>query len=110
MKKIFYIYYVVGSLLGLNSCADLDITPASSIDKDEFYRSAEDVESAVNGIYAIFTNWPSDLSGRSRTLLPSSPLRTVREGFPSYGSSFSKSLFVCRDRLILLLVSIVFTG
>lgn len=28
MKKIFYIYYVVGSLLGLNSCADLDITPA----------------------------------------------------------------------------------
>lgn len=36
MKKIFYIYYVVGSLLGLNSCADLDITPASSIDKDEF--------------------------------------------------------------------------
>ena len=50
------------------------------------------------------------LSGRSRALLPSSPLRTVREGFPSYGSSFSKSLFVCRDRLILLLVSIVFTG
>ena len=51
-----------------------------------------------------------DLSGRSRALLPSSPLRTVREGFPSYGSSFSKSLFVCRDRLILLLVSIVFYG
>jgi potassium-transporting ATPase potassium-binding subunit len=50
------------------------------------------------------------LSGRSRALLPSSPLRTVREGFPSYGSSFSKSLFVCRDRLILLLVSIVFYG
>ena len=49
-------------------------------------------------------------SGRSRALLPSSPLRTVREGFPSYGSSFSKSLFVCRDRLILLLVSIVFYG
>lgn len=52
----------------------------------------------------------ADLSGRSRALLPSSPLRTVREGFPSYGSSFSKSLFVCRDRLILLLVSIVFYG
>ena len=28
----------------------------------------------------------------------------------AYGSSFSKSLFVCRDRLILLLVSIGFTG
>ena len=53
--------------------------------------------------------WDTE-SGRSRALLPSSPLRTVREGFPSYGSSFSKSLFVCRDRLILLLVSIVFTG
>lgn len=68
MKKIFYIYYVVGSLLGLNSCADLDITPASSIDKDEFYRSAEDVESAVNGIYAIFTNWPSDFHGMYNNL------------------------------------------
>ena len=53
---------------------------------------------------------PKMLSGRSRALLPSSPISTVREGFPSYGSSFSKSLFVCRDRLILLLVSIVFTG
>ena len=46
------------------------------------------------------------LSGRSRALLPSSPLRTVHESFPSYGSSFSKPLFVCRDRLKLLLVSI----
>lgn len=52
----------------------------------------------------------SNRSGRSRALLPSSPLRTVHEGFPSYGSSFSKSLFICRDRLILLLVSIGFTG
>ena len=48
----------------------------------------------------------SIISGRSRALLPSSPLRTVHESFPSYGSSFSKPLFVCRDRLKLLLVSI----
>lgn len=59
---------------------------------------------------SIMTGKFTARSGRSRALLPSSPLRTVREGFPSYGSSFSKSLFVCRDRLILLLVSIVFTG
>lgn len=68
MKKIFYIYAVIGSLLWLNSCADLDVTPASSIDKDEFYQSAEDVESAVNGIYAIFTNWPSDFHGMYNNL------------------------------------------
>lgn len=68
MKKIFYIYAVIGSLLWLNSCADLDVTPASSIDKDKFYQSAEDVESAVNGIYAIFTNWPSDFHGMYNNL------------------------------------------
>lgn len=68
MKKIFYIYYLVGSLLGLNGCIDLNITPVSSIDKDEFYQSAEDVESAVNGIYAIFTNWPSDFHGMYNNL------------------------------------------
>ena len=32
MKKIIYALYI-GALLGASSCADLDINPASSIDK-----------------------------------------------------------------------------
>ena len=46
-------------------------------------------------------------SGKSRALLPPSPLRTVRESFPSYGSSNSIFLFVVRNRLILSTVSFI---
>jgi len=46
-------------------------------------------------------------SGKSRALLPLSPLRTVRESFPSYGSSNSIFLFVVRNRLILSTVSFI---
>lgn len=35
MKKIIYALYI-GALLGASSCADLDINPASSIDKTCF--------------------------------------------------------------------------
>ena len=47
------------------------------------------------------------ISGKSRALLPLSPLRTVRESFPSYGSSNSIFLFVVRNRLILSTVSFI---
>ena len=47
------------------------------------------------------------VSGKSRALLPLSPLRTVRESFPSYGSSNSIFLFVVRNRLILSTVSFI---
>lgn len=67
MKKIFYTF-AAGIALLLGGCADLDIAPASSIDKDRFYQSEEDIESAVNGIYAIFTNWPSDFHGMYNNL------------------------------------------
>lgn len=51
---------------------------------------------------------PKDgLSGKSRALLPPSPLRTVRESFPSYGSSNSIFLFVVRNRLILSTFSFI---
>ena len=46
-------------------------------------------------------------SGKSRALLPPSPLRTVRESFPSYGSSNSIFLFVVRNRLILSTFSFI---
>jgi len=42
----------------------------------------------------------NQLSSRSAALLPLPPLRTVRESFPSYGSSNSKFLF--RNRLKIL--------
>ena len=53
-------------------------------------------------------SFPSDLvSGKSRALLPPSPLRTVHESFPSYGSSNSIFLFVVRNRLILSTFSFI---
>lgn len=67
MKKIIYALYI-GALLGASSCADLDINPASSIDKNLFYNTAEDAESAVNGIYAILTNWSTDFQGMYQNL------------------------------------------
>ena len=66
MKKI-YTLFIWGATI-FNSCSDLDIAPASSIDKDRFYESVDDVESAVNGIYAIFTNWPSGFHGMYNNL------------------------------------------
>ena len=37
------------------SCADLDQTSISSIDKDNFYQSREDIQTAINGIHQEFT-------------------------------------------------------
>lgn len=68
MKQIIYIFYTICIIFGLNGCADLDVSPKSSIDKDSFYKSDEDVESAINGVYAIFTNWPSDFHGMYNNL------------------------------------------
>ena len=42
-------------VLLLTSCADLDQTSLSSIDRDDFYKSKEDIETAINGIYQEFT-------------------------------------------------------
>jgi hypothetical protein len=51
---------VFSYLLSLTSylfiaCADLDQTSLSSIDRDNFYQSKEDIETAINGIYQEFT-------------------------------------------------------
>ena len=48
--------------------------------------------------WASFRYW--SMSSRSAPLRELSPLRTVRESFPSYGSSNSKLLFVTKSRLI----------
>ena len=50
-----YIYFLAA--LGLTtSCVDLDQDPISSIDVNSFYSTNEEVETAVNGIYQIFTH------------------------------------------------------
>lgn len=41
--------------VAVSGCADLDQTPLSSIDRDQFYGSKEDIESAIRGIYEEFT-------------------------------------------------------
>lgn len=53
-KKIVYLW-VLASSLALNSCADLDQSSISSIDKDNFYKSKSDIEAAINGVYQGFT-------------------------------------------------------
>lgn len=52
MKRISYILYTF-SLALLTSCADLDQTALSSIDKDDFYQNEADIRVALNGIYQI---------------------------------------------------------
>ncbi|MDD4516171.1 RagB/SusD family nutrient uptake outer membrane protein [Massilibacteroides sp.] len=53
MKKTGYAIIIIIPLL--SACADLDITPDSSIDKNQFYQSEADALTAVNGIYAELT-------------------------------------------------------
>ena len=43
------------TLLLLSSCADLEQTSLSSIDRENFYQSKQDIETAINGIYQEFT-------------------------------------------------------
>ena len=54
MKKNLFTYILLASLL-FTGCADLDQTSISSIDKDNFYQSKEDIETAISGIYQAFT-------------------------------------------------------
>ena len=55
MRKITSTYILLAGLL-LSSCADLDQTSISSIDKDDFYKSESDVRVALNGIYQTLTD------------------------------------------------------
>ena len=54
MKK-YYFNYILAAALTLSSCADLEQSSISSIDKDNFYQSKEDIETAINGVYQEFT-------------------------------------------------------
>ncbi|MBQ9229756.1 MAG: RagB/SusD family nutrient uptake outer membrane protein [Prevotella sp.] len=54
MKKNYF-NYIFAAALALSSCADLEQSSISSIDKDNFYGSKDDIETAINGIYQEFT-------------------------------------------------------
>ena len=47
---LFIISYLFFSV-ALIGCADLEQTSLSSIDRDNFYSSKQDIETAINGIY-----------------------------------------------------------
>lgn len=53
MNKLKYTAWLTLPL-ALAACADLDQTSLSSIDKDNFYGSKDDIETAINGIYQEF--------------------------------------------------------
>ena len=55
MKKNIYTYILAAGLL-LSSCADLDQSSISSIDKDNFYQNESDIKVALNGIYQTLTD------------------------------------------------------
>ena len=54
MKK-YISTYILAAGLTLSSCADLEQSSISSINKDDFYQSKEDIETSINGIYQEFT-------------------------------------------------------
>lgn len=55
MKKNISTCILAAGLL-LTSCADLDQTSISAIDKDNFYQSESDIKVALNGIYQVLTD------------------------------------------------------
>ncbi len=48
--------YTLAMLIVLSSCVDLDQTPISTIDKDDFYKSESDIRVALNGVYQSLTD------------------------------------------------------
>ena len=55
IKVLGVLPFYLLTLLLLSSCADLEQSSISSIDKENFYGSKEDIETAINGIYQEFT-------------------------------------------------------
>jgi hypothetical protein len=53
MKKIFFTAILIAPIL--TGCADLEVLPSSSIDKNQFYKTENDALTALNGVYAILT-------------------------------------------------------
>lgn len=48
--------YILSAVTLLSSCADLDQSSISSIDKDNFYQNESDIKVALNGVYQVLTD------------------------------------------------------
>lgn len=61
MKKI--IFPVLIGIISLSSCSKnfLNQTPTSSITVGSFYKSQQDIQQAVTGVYASLRDWPVDI-------------------------------------------------
>lgn len=62
--KPFYILLVAGSLITLSSCSDfLDLKPKNELSIDDYYKTAEQIDGAINGAYStlqenyLYKNW-----------------------------------------------------
>ena len=55
MKTKIYSFLLPFTTILFFGCADLEQTSLSSIDRDNFYQSKSDIETAINGIYQEFT-------------------------------------------------------
>ena len=49
--------------VALTSCADLEQTSISSVDKDDFYKNEADVRVALNGVYQVLGDGASSMNG-----------------------------------------------
>ncbi|MEO6134135.1 MAG: RagB/SusD family nutrient uptake outer membrane protein [Ginsengibacter sp.] len=66
MKKIFYIIIVsFGIGIVFTSCKKhfLDLTPKDQISEPEFWKSTQDMELFLNGLYSVLPGWNSSGSG-----------------------------------------------
>lgn len=66
MKKIFYITILsIGMAMVLGSCNKefLDLTPADQISDPEFWKSPQDMELYLNGLYSVLPGWRLSGSG-----------------------------------------------
>lgn len=66
MKKLFYIIILsLGIGIVFNSCKKdyLDLTPKDQISAPEFWKSTQDMELFVNGLYSVLPGWPGAGSG-----------------------------------------------
>ena len=64
MKNKITTYILTAMALFFSAgCVDLDQTPQSSIDKDDFYQSEADLQAALNGVYHLLSE--NDKIGRA---------------------------------------------
>jgi hypothetical protein len=65
-KNVYKWFFLISIIIGLSSCKKwLDLRPADGIVSDSFWKTKEQLGSAVNGIYASLIGRPPGVSDRS---------------------------------------------